>query len=518
MSAPRSTTPASPGRPPAHWRSSARRDQAFAVAIGAALLGCAVLMQSMLSNERKPLVREDPESEKTLGSLAVTFPRLTLGGLRGAVSTVLWMQAEEDKNNRRWDELETKYDLIGALQPYFASVYIYHSWNQAYNLSAQWQEQDIKYKWVLDGLVYLYKGENFNPGNPDILFEEGQLYAQKLGSSFERIYYRAHWRHDLSRLHELNDLKEAQTDDTVALRNVRKCVTRVDPRDPPGSPSYFHTEELRDPNGSKATGWGIRIFPDTDAKSGFNLFKDRTDGGKPDDPLEFRYGVSPYYFAYIEYKRCLALPIGPTYMSLRIVNSWMPMSLRLWCRDDLYYTGETMRQLFGPKPDAALLNDKDAFNAKVAEIHDCYRNIQMIAPRAVDLFNAHLDPKKYPEDMNVHPKHILETQADKEIAKAEIKLFDALVKWHLNGQKLDERNEIKTAFLEADALYQQAYPVTMKWVDFMYPPGSVNNDRADFECYANALLERSRGIKALLTLPPGQKPDLTFLMDDVVQK
>jgi hypothetical protein len=55
----------------------------------------------------------------------------------------------------------------------------------------------------------------------------------------------------------------------------------------------------------------------------------------------------------------------------------------------------------------------------------------------------------------------------------------------------------------------------MRWVDFMYPPGSVNTDRADFERFANALDERRRGIEALLTLPPGQKPDLSFLGEDV---
>ena len=263
--------PETRGHVPSHWRSATRRDQAYAVAVGVVLLGCAMFFQgfvwerditskvngevvkvgverrgwpmwSLEGRRREPfdrsgnqLVREDPESEKTLGSLAVTFPRLTLGGLRGVASTYLWIQAEEDKNERRWVDLETKYDLIGALQPYFASVYVYHSWNQAYNLSAQWQEQDIKYKWVLDGLSYVYKGEDFNPSNPDIMFEEAQLLAQKLGLSFERTYYRAHWRSDISRLHELNVTTKAKTDDTVSLQHVRSFVTRTDPRDPPGS-------------------------------------------------------------------------------------------------------------------------------------------------------------------------------------------------------------------------------------------------------------------------------------------
>ncbi len=511
------------------WRSETRRDQLLAGVIGIALLACAAGLRNVLEYRRTmtnangvQLVREDPESEKKLSSLAVTFPRLTFGGMRGVASTYLWIQAEEDKNNRKWDDLETKYDLIGALQPYFASVYIYHSWNQAYNLSAQWQEQEIKYKWVLDGIAYLYKGEDFNPANPDILYEEAQLYAQKLGAASERLFYREHWRNDISRLHELNDKPESSKDATVALQNVRKFVTRRDPRDPPTARSYFHTEELPDPaQRATGTGWGIRIYPDIDVEKGFNLFKDRGDGKQAREPMDFRYGVSPFYFGYIEYKRCLALPVGPTYTGLQVIDAWPAMSLRLWCRDDLTYLGETMRGLFGPTPNKALLADSTAFNDKVAEIHDCYRNIQMIAPRAIELFDD--DLTRYPRNVYVHTKHKLETASYKEIAKAEIKLFDTLAAWQLNGRKLDgdKGAALKTDLLAAIALYNQAYPVTLQWVDSMYPirvGQPVNPDRYDFERFANALQARIKGIEALLVLPAGLEADMGFLTEDVVER
>jgi hypothetical protein len=503
------------------WRSKVVADQAVAAALGIALLGGSALLRYALENRRTAkdangvqLVREDPESEKTLSSLAVTFPRLTLGGMRGIASTVLWVQAEDDKNDRKWVDLETKYDLIGALQPYFASVYIYHSWNQAYNLSAQWHEQETKYKWVLDGIAYLYKGEEFNPGNADIMLEASQLYAIKLGGAAERITYRAHWRHDISRLHELNGKAAAQDDATVALRHVRDIVTRRDPRDPPTARSYFHTEELPDPaERSTGTGWGLRIYPDTDPATGFNLFADRGDGKRPTDPMDFRYGLSPYYFGYIEYRRVLSQPGAPTYTGLRAIDPWPAMCLRLWCRDDLYYTGDTLRQLFGPAPDKALLANATAFSDKVQEIRDCYRNIQMVAPRAVDLFQAHL--LRYPNNKNVHEPHIMETLAYKEISKAEMKLFEALVAWQNNGRKVDDRDgAIRRALTEADNLYKAAVPVTMQWVDRMYPVVEgqpVNPDRYEYERYANELQARSRGIEAMLTLPAGQEADMSFL-------
>ncbi len=568
-------------KPASSWRSATLRDQAFASALGVVLLGVSALCFNLLSAQRPALVREDPESEKTLGSLAVTFPRLTLGGMRGIASTYLWIKAEDDKNDRKWIELESKYTLIGALQPYFSSVYIYHSWNEAYNISAQWQEQETKYKWVLDGIAYLYKGEDFNPANPDIMYEEAQLYAQKLGGSFERLYYRKHWRSDISQLHILNTTTTAKDDATVALQHVRYFVNHRDPRDPPpptseelqkkslgelqtmcagknievdtadtkpvlivklletiGSGSYFHTRELPDPDGKLGgTGWGVALSDPTDptktttngkwGPAGFNLFKDRADGKKATDPVIFRYGVSPFYFAYCEYRRCLDLPVELTSTGRQVVDAWPAMSLRLWCRDDLYYSYETMRDLFGAKraASAALLASAPDFGAKVDEIHDCFRNVQMIAPRAAELFVYDWDPTRTPPplpftyNIKVHDKHRYEVLAYKEIGKAENALFDTLVQWHLNGEKLDSQGKIRAAFLNADNLYKLAYPVTMDWVEHVYPAKDNNPDRADFEKYGNAIQARSRGIQALLqAMDNNKQPDMSFLDDEVVER
>jgi hypothetical protein len=501
------------------WRSQTRRDQLFAGTLGVVLLIASMLAHSYVNSRRSAwdLVREDPESEKTLRSLAVAFPRLTLGGMRGIVSTYLWMQAEDDKNERRWVDLETKYDIIGALQPYFASVYIFHSWNQAYNLSAQWQEEEIKYKWVLDGLAYIYKGEEYNPGNPDIYLEEAQLYFLKLGSAAERIFYREHWRSDLARLHELNNAPEVKDDATIALQHVRDVINRTDPRD--RSTHYFNIEERRDPQ-THTLGYGIYISdPVINPKTGFNLFKDRTDGKKVTDPVEFPYGVSPFYFGYIEYNRCLALDVGPTYTGLQVIDAFPAMCLRLWCRDDLYYSAQTMNRLFGAHPDEALLKDNGKFSAKVDEIKYCYRNVAMIGPRAIDLFNGHL--QRYPGNRFIHTKHKLETQAYIDIAKAESKLFTTLVQWQLAGR---DKNKFVADFQEADTLYKAAYATTMQWVDNMYPAivgQPPNPDRDDFARYALALQNRSRGIEALLTTPANQQPDMSFLggeENDVVEK
>jgi hypothetical protein len=494
-------------------QSSARRDQLLALAAGVVLVGASMLLQGPMRELRTggatPIVREP---ETSLQSLAVQFPRLTLGGFRGLLATVLWIQAENDKNDRKWVELETKYDIIGALQPYFVTVYVFHSWNLAYNLSAQWHTNDRKYKWVLDGMDYLYRGEGYNPQNPDLLLEEGHLYFLKLGGSFERIYYRKQWRNDLARMHDLFDEKgrhklvdsgSASDDKMLALDHVHNFALR----------GQFHTQEMEDPSGSGRKGWGVSI---TDPV----LFKDRADGKPADQPMSFRYGLSPYYFGYAEYKRCLAAGV-PSTTGLNVIDAWPAMSLRLWCRDDLYYGQQTMKELFAGESAAELT--AEGMNEKVLEIRDCYRNVQMIAPRAVDEFERHLlvynGTKGKMNNEPIHRKHIRETQSYQAIGKAEGQLFDALVQWQVDGRKLTPGvvEKLKAALPR----YDEAIGKANEWLDTIYPvtPGrEPNPDRADFEKFVIALRGRVKGIEKMLKTPPEERPSLTFLNDETVEK
>lgn len=481
-------------------RSSARRDQLVACVVGAALLGGAMLYQPTLQNRRQALVIDNDASLK---NLIVAFPRLTLGGFRGLLSTILWMQAEEDKNERRWVELETKYDLIGTLQPYFTTVYIFHAWNQAYNLSAQWHSVDAKYKWVLDGLSYLYKGEEYNPSNPDLQLEIGHLYFLKISGSFERIFFRAHWRADIARMYELDEgLK--QSDATDALKHVYNFVLRP----------QFKAEKLPATDGSNRSGFGIQI---TDP----DLFTYRTDGKKVGEPVPFRYGLSPYYFAHQEYKRTLASG-NPTTTGIAVVDAWPAMSLRLWCRDDLYYTATGLNEMFNPNAEPAVGGEKSTlttedFNRRVLEYRDCYRNVEMIAPKSVDLFEQHL--LKFPNNRSIHNKHIAETRSYRQLARAESKMFEALVKWHYNERKMTPA--IRNDLLAAIRGYEEAIPVMEAWINTVFPTAqerAMNPDREEYDSYTNALRARITGLQALTQLGPTDQPNFSFLSQIPVER
>ncbi len=488
------------------------------------------------------LVVEGADANESLKNMAALFPRLTIGGFRGLISTILWIQAEDDKNDHKWQDLETKYIIIGNLQPYFVTVYDYHAWNLAYNLSAQWHTEESKYKWVLDGMSYLYKGEKYIPNNSFLMWKEGDLYFQKLGGAFERPFYRAHWRLDQSRMHLLNDLAPgAKGDDsTEGLRHVKAFVTA----EPPNTDrAYFHTEALADPSGStSSTGWGIKITDPNPTEGQItnegdinerkqrppNIFKYRADTKKPQDPVEFRYGVSAFYFAYIEFRRSLDYG-GPGNLNPAIADAWPAMALRLWCRDDTYYTSQLMGWLFGTRTDSAFLGDPAAVLAdptklglRVDEVKDLRRNVEMIAPMSIDQFNTNMGLFK--ENKTVHTKHVEEVKAIKATELAEGKLFDALVQWHLNGHdmsKIVDNRPLREKFIDASQAYDAAYVQTVKWVDTIYPiieGQEVNSDRNDFFKYAVAIQARQKGIEQLLRLQPNDKPDMSFLNDDVVEK
>jgi hypothetical protein len=496
-------------------QSSARRDQLVGLALMLLCLAGVFVIQPLLTRLRTGTQDEAgkvvqagivPPPPAALNQMAAEFPRLTLGGFRGLLVPFLWKQAEDDKNERRWQDLDTTYNIIGKLQPYFVAVYKFNAWNQAYNLSAQWHGIDEKYQWVLEGLTHLYEGEQYSPHNADILLEEAQMYFLKLGGSFERIEYRQMWRDGIAHQFELGDNPEAgvTSPGTTALldrhRRVRQFILMP----------QFRATLLEDPRNPQKQGYGVRI-------AGLRQKPDGTD-----DPVEFRYGLSPFYFAYIEYKRCLALGT-PTSTGLQVIHAYPAMSLRLWCRDDDYYAqGKVCGMFFRSKQgeEAPAPEDIPDFDNQVMEIRDCYRNVQMVAPMAVQAFLDHL--AVFPQNHNIHDKHILETKFLAQIADAESTMFEGLVSYYVGEGKTQRvltpaaRERLQASLPK----YQAAVAGIQDYMDRTFPIRNnvAPQDRADYAKYQEALQGRVEGVRALLAAGPKDRIDFSFLWADTVER
>ncbi len=483
--------------------SQARRDQLISLAI---IIFCAIgiaVMHPILLGKRSAMVKDRFDS---IRQLSVEFPRLTLGGFRGILVPILWQRAEDNKNDRKWTELDSTYNIIGKLQPYFVTVYIFNAWNQAYNLSAQWHNIDEKYKWVLDGLGHLYEGEEFNPGNRDIQVELAQMYFLKLGGSFERISYRQFWRLDIEHQYMLESSFKPTAPGGAANLDTHKKVRAYILK------PEFNAKLLADPQDPGKVGYGIEIT---------GLIS-----GKPNEPLSFKYGVSPFYFAYKEYQRSVTGGLGPSTMGRQVAAAFPAMSLRMWVRDDVFYSQSLMREMFqyAPKPGEPA-NFIPEFDRQVLAARDCFRNIKIIGPQSVEAFERYKG--EYPDTYRMtHIKHELEVQWTQAIGEAEEQLFEGLVAWQINDRKMGGNTasaaKIIPYMTSALEKYDRAIAKIDDYLNTIYTrdgkPDLNNPDRADFAKYQTAMRTRQEGIKAFLTLPAGQKPSFDFLTPETVER
>jgi hypothetical protein len=115
---------------------------------------------------------------------------LILGGFRGPYVAWLWMKTEDDKHQRLHFDLIDRYMEIALLQSDYPQVWTNQAWNMAYNLSAQWQSPEQKYRWIRRAIEFLKEGYRRNPHSAEILAGIGWIYEDKFGRSQEAPYYR----------------------------------------------------------------------------------------------------------------------------------------------------------------------------------------------------------------------------------------------------------------------------------------------------------------------------------------
>ena len=158
-----------------------------------ALILSAVLQQVAFSYRTRAINRNRPESNPAASRVANldSFSlALLLGGLRGPLVMFLWTQSETQKSEKDLESFDTQVELIRLLQPEFASVHLFQIWNKAYNISVQMASLANKYASILDAIEYGRRTDEMNPNDINIINAIGGLYAEKLGNSAEKEYYR----------------------------------------------------------------------------------------------------------------------------------------------------------------------------------------------------------------------------------------------------------------------------------------------------------------------------------------
>ena len=125
----------------------------------------------------------------------LAFLATALGSFRGLAVDFLWIRSENLKQDGKYFEALQLSEWLCKLQPRFASVWMYHAWNMAFNISVGTYSPEQRWKWVYNGVKLLRdQGIQYNPKDVGIYRELAWIFFFKMGDimdDYHLIYKRA---------------------------------------------------------------------------------------------------------------------------------------------------------------------------------------------------------------------------------------------------------------------------------------------------------------------------------------
>ncbi len=117
----------------------------------------------------------------------------SLGTFRGLAADFLWYRAEKLKSEGKLFEANTTAGWITTLQPRFGQVWVFQSWNMAYNISVITHTPQERWDWVYKGIKILRdEGIVYNPTNIAIYRQLAWTFFHKIGQRADDMnrYYK----------------------------------------------------------------------------------------------------------------------------------------------------------------------------------------------------------------------------------------------------------------------------------------------------------------------------------------
>lgn len=136
--------------------------------------------------------------ESTLGKVDPTSAtmNLVLLGMRGVAVNLLRMELDQQKDMKQWAQMRATTESVILLQPHYIQVWRYLGWNLAYNVSAEWDAVEDRYRWVKEGAKFLMQGSDRNQKDPELYWETGRILGQKVGRADEWKLFRKFFKAD----------------------------------------------------------------------------------------------------------------------------------------------------------------------------------------------------------------------------------------------------------------------------------------------------------------------------------
>jgi len=116
---------------------------------------------------------------------SLAFSTVALGAFRGLIVDILWIRADQLKEEGKFFDAKQLAEWITLLQPRFAKVWDFHGWNMAYNISVSIpaSRPEERWQWVRNGYELIRdKGIEINPKNIDLYRSLAWIFQHKIGN------------------------------------------------------------------------------------------------------------------------------------------------------------------------------------------------------------------------------------------------------------------------------------------------------------------------------------------------
>jgi hypothetical protein len=150
--------------------------------LAAALFIAAGTQLDFINAEREDmgLILDKPENVPP----SLAFATVATGAFRGLLVDVLWIRADNLKEEGQFFDAKQLAEWITILQPRFATVWEFQAWNMAYNISVTIpaSRPDQRWRWVKNGYELLRdKGIEKNPRSILLYRELARTFQHKIG-------------------------------------------------------------------------------------------------------------------------------------------------------------------------------------------------------------------------------------------------------------------------------------------------------------------------------------------------
>jgi len=155
----------------------------FSIVLTACLLIGAGMQLDSINRQREAmdLIIDKPENIPP----TLAFATVATGAFRGLVVDILWMRADKLKEEGQFFDARQLAEWITILQPRFASVWEFHAWNMAYNISVAIPatQPDQRWQWVKNGYELLRDEaiDKYKLKNITLYHELGRIFQHKIG-------------------------------------------------------------------------------------------------------------------------------------------------------------------------------------------------------------------------------------------------------------------------------------------------------------------------------------------------